>query len=341
MSLWMFLLTIAGGVVLFVAALGASIFGAFQLGFKQSPGLAPLLVLAACIILLVLWPISYILRWIWCKIRKQEMGPVHPEILVPRWLSLSTKLAIGGLVLAAATVCCTAVFLNLSLIGYEPLQKDKTTQLATISFKKGGDEAAVYDITVKAGESEWPLHDQSGEVWLIKSNVFTLNEYPQKVFQNFGMSNCARVVTLSKRESKDLPILTAKTLGEPSFFENLLTTLAPYLKFVGINFEKIDSEELSPEGDGKLLDIVVDGEKVKFVSGSGGSATTSSSSGTDDGSTDTSDSTDSSGASTTTTSSDASSATTSVESGDSGGGGSGEGESGASGTTTDDDGFDF
>ena len=328
----MFLLTIAGGVLLYVVILGATIFGAFQLGFKLSPGLAPLLILAACIILLILWPISYILRWIWCKIRKQEMGPVHPEILVPPWLSLSTKIAIGGVVLAAATVFCTAVFLNLSLIGYVPLPKDKTTTLASVSFKKGGAEAAVYDITVKAGETEWPLHDQSGEVWLVKANVFKLNKYPQKVFGNFGMGNCARVLTLCKRESKDLPILTCKTLGEPSFFENLLTTLAPYLKFVGIIFEKVDSEELTPEGDGKLLDIVVDGEKVKFVSGSGGEATTSSSSGTgdDSSSTDTSDSTDSSGASSTTTSSSSSSATTAVESGD----------SGAGGTTSDDD-FDF
>ena len=357
----MFLLTIVGGVLLFGVILGATTFGAFQIGFKLSPALAPLLILAACLILLVLWPISYILRWIWCKIRKQEMGPVHPEIIVPRWLSLSTKLAVGAVVLLGATICCTAVFLNVSLIGYRPLQKDQSTKLASISFKKGANEASVYDITAKTADNEWPLTDQSGEIWLVKANVFKLNEYPQKVFGNFGLVNCARVTTLCKRESAGLPVLTCKILGEPSFFENLLTTFAPYLRFVGIIFEKVDSEELKPEGQGKLLDIIIDGEKVKMTSGgssgsaSGGSATTSSpSSGTDSfpsGSGDTPSSSDSSGATSTTTStpSSSSSSTTSSASASTattgeGGSATATGESGGSATEGDDDddnGFDF
>jgi len=247
-GLGMFIVTVVGGMLLFGLAFVGTLLGLVQLGFQPTDAMGGLVVVVACLALLVLWPVVYLLRWLYHKIRKQDMPPVRPDIIVPRGLVIGTKVLFGIVVVAGLTLVTLGGFLNLALMGYVPLDRDGRAALGTATFTSGTDAGLpVWDVAIQGpAGAQWTVDDQTGEQWQVDCNVFTLEPAVVPLLQTFSIRPCARPRSLMRRDGPGTPALRCIDLGGTGFFEGILETLAPFLDYGMIHHRSVPGEPLAP-----------------------------------------------------------------------------------------------
>lgn len=276
MGLGAFFLSVLGGVVLFAAALAGVLYGALQLGFQAGDALWGLAVVGACLVLLLLWPLFYVVRRI--RYRGRPLPPIHPDIVLPRWLTLGTRVVVVGLFLAVLGVLAVGSFFHGALMGYARTGQGSAV-LGRVEFVPASRAGlSVHDVTVISSRGgRWSVAGQGADVWLVEGVAFTVDEWLRPFLAHLSVGPSVRMATLSYRAEAGTPVIRCRDLGAQGVIESVLERVAPVVP--GFHLDRVLTTPVKPGEAGGRFRVIYDSRGLALVpDGAPGAAATSPSS---------------------------------------------------------------
>jgi len=263
-GLFTFFLTVFLGIGLYVVTFIGALFGAEHAGFVLNNGTVTLAAFAASLGLLALWPLAYVARWLWSKIRKRPMGPVRPDIIIPKWLIYSVQGSILAVIGAAIFFVAMTGFILLATRSYVPVLSEAPVLVGRAKFSSSmSDSLRVYEIQVLSSQGDsWNAEKQIGEVWLIELRRFSIEPWLRPILAKGRVQDGVRLWRLCyKVEPADPTIHACMDLGSEGLFEGMLASVASI--FPGLTFEVHATSLVVPGVTTQSHDVnFVDGKAV-------------------------------------------------------------------------------
>jgi hypothetical protein len=279
MGLTAFFVTIVGGVFVFGIPSYFLLLEAQKAGFPLDNTLAGVIIVAVSIGLLMLWPVSWLLRFLYYKVRKKEMPPVRPSLEVPKWMVLVTKITVTLITLFSVFTLFSVAFLRIATIGYLPVLDGpsavgSSSALGIIKLTHLSDDALpLRDIEVVSSiDGRWSVQAQSEELWLVSAYILEFPQWIRPFTEKVGLKSVARLGTLSSKAGLNMSVQPVLALGEETVTEYMLLTAGKHLPF--FSFSEIVGKPVTFGKIGQVISVNLSNGAIMM---SGGSAVNSSS----------------------------------------------------------------